>query len=132
MDALTLLLLILSVLSHVGMSIFFAKPRYNKLVTSLIWLVYAVVFLILPPTTPKLNYTLMVLLNAVLFFIATKGKPIEKGFFVYQLRQHLYCFRCVCCLFSGKGNAHCRQNRIYGFDYGAFAGADLCSYSSEI
>ena len=80
MDALTLLLLILSVLSHVGMSIFFAKPRYNKLVTSLIWLVYAVVFLILPPTTPKLNYTLMVLLNAVLFFIATKGKPIEKGF----------------------------------------------------
>ena len=80
MDALTLLLLILSVLSHVGMSIFFAKLRYNKLVTSLIWLVYAVVFLILPPTTPKLNYTLMVLLNAVLFFIATKGKPIEKGF----------------------------------------------------
>ena len=80
MDALTLLLLILSVLSHVGMSIFFAKPRYNKLVTSLIWLVYAVVFLILPPTTPKLNYTLMVLLNAVLFFIATKGKLIEKGF----------------------------------------------------
>ena len=89
MDALTLLLLILSVLSHVGMSIFFAKPRYNKLVTSLIWLVYAVVFLILPPTTPKLNYTLMVLLNAALFFIATKGKPIEKGFlFVVEGREY--------------------------------------------
>ena len=80
MDALTLLLLILSVLSHVGMSIFFAKPRYNKLITALIWLVYAVVFLVLPPTTPKLNYTLMLLLNAALFFVSTKGKPIEKGF----------------------------------------------------
>ena len=80
MDALTWLLLILSALSHVGMSIFFAKPRYNKLITALIWLVYAVVFLILPPTTPKLNYTLMLLLNAALFFVSTKGKPIEKGF----------------------------------------------------
>ena len=80
MDVLTLLLLILSVLSHVGMSIFFAKPRYNKLITALIWLVYAVVFLVLPPTTTKLNYTFMLLLNAALFFIATKGKPIEKGF----------------------------------------------------
>lgn len=80
MDALTLLLLILSVLSHVGMSVFFAKPRYNKLVTALIWLVYGVVFLVLPPTTPKLNYTLMLLLNAALFFISTKGKLIEKGF----------------------------------------------------
>ena len=80
MDALTLLLLILSLLSHVGMSLFFAKPRYNKLVTALIWLVYGVVFLILPPTTTKLNYTLMLLLNAALFFISTKGKPIEKGF----------------------------------------------------
>ena len=80
MGALTWILLILSVLSHVGMSIFFAKPRYNKVVTALIWLVYGVVFLILPPTTPKLNYTLMLFLNAALFFISTKGKPIEKGF----------------------------------------------------
>ena len=80
MDALTWLLLILSLLSHVGMSIFFAKPRYNNLITALIWLVYGVVFLILPPTTPKLNYTLMLLLNAVLFFVSTKGKPLEKGF----------------------------------------------------
>jgi hypothetical protein len=80
MDVLKLLLLILSVLSHVGMSIFFAKPRYNKLITALIWLVYAVVFLVLPPATTKLNYTFMLLLNAALFFIATKGKPIEKGF----------------------------------------------------
>lgn len=80
MDVLTWLLLILSLFSHVGMSIFFAKPRYNHLITALIWLVYGVVFLILPPTTPKLNYTLMLLLNAVLFFVSTKGKPIEKGF----------------------------------------------------
>ena len=80
MDVLTWLLLILSLLSHVGMSIFFAKPRYNNLITALIWLVYGVVFLILPPTTPKFNYTLMLLLNAVLFFVSTKGKPIEKGF----------------------------------------------------
>ena len=80
MDVLTWLLLILSLLSHVGMSIFFAKPRYNNLITALIWLVFGVVFLILPPTTPKLNYTLMLLLNAVLFFVSTKGKPIEKGF----------------------------------------------------
>ena len=80
MDVLTWLLLILSLLSHIGMSIFIAKPRYNNLITALIWLVYGVVFLMLPPTTTKLNYTLMLLLNATLFFIATKGKPIEKGF----------------------------------------------------
>ena len=80
MEFLSWLLLILSLLSHVGMSIFFAKPRYNKLITALIWLVYGVVFLILPPATPKFNYALMLLLNAALFFISTKGKPVEKGF----------------------------------------------------
>lgn len=80
MDALTLLLLIVSLLSHIGMSLFFAKPRYNRIITALIWLVYGVVFLILPPTTPKLNYTLMLLLNATLFFVSTKDKPCEKGF----------------------------------------------------
>lgn len=103
MDALTLLLLILSVLSHVGMSIFFAKPRYNKLVTSLIWLVYAVVFLILPPTTPKLNYTLMVLLNAVLFFIATKDKPIEKGFLFISYASIYTAFGAFAAFIAEKG-----------------------------
>lgn len=80
MEFLSLLLLILSVLSHIGMSIFLAKPKYSKVVTALIWMLYAVVFLILPPDTVKLNYTLMLMLNGVLFFATTKGKAVEKGF----------------------------------------------------
>lgn len=80
MDILFSLLLVLSVLSHIGMSLFFGKPRFNRLITVVIWLVYAVVFLLLPPETSKLNYTLMLLLNGVLFFLSTKGKLVEKGF----------------------------------------------------
>ena len=49
-----ILFLILTVLSHIGASLFFAKPRFNKIITVAIWLVYGVVFLVLPPekTTP--------------------------------------------------------------------------------
>ena len=80
MEFLSLFLLILSVLSHIGMSLFLAKPKFSKPVTALIWLLYAVVFLILPPDTAQLNYALMLVLNGVLFFASTKGKPAEKGF----------------------------------------------------
>ena len=80
MEFLSLFLLILSVLSHIGISLFLAKPKFSKPVTALIWLLYAVVFLILPPDTAQLNYALMLVLNGVLFFASTKGKPAEKGF----------------------------------------------------
>ena len=49
-----ILFLILTVLSHIGASLFFAKPRFNKIITVAIWLVYGVVFLVLPPEMPCL------------------------------------------------------------------------------
>ena len=39
-----ILFLTLTVLSHIGASLFFAKPRFNKIITVAIWLVYGVVF----------------------------------------------------------------------------------------
>ena len=39
-----ILLLVLSVLSHVGMSIFLARPRFNRVLTALIWFVFSIVF----------------------------------------------------------------------------------------
>ena len=40
--------IIYPVLSHIGASLFFAKPRFNKLVTALIWLFYGALFMVLP------------------------------------------------------------------------------------
>ena len=40
--------LILTVLSHIGASLFFAKPRFNKVITAIIWMIYGIIFLILP------------------------------------------------------------------------------------
>lgn len=47
-----ILLLVLSVLSHVGMSIFLARPRFNRVLTALIWFVFSIVFLGLPAQHP--------------------------------------------------------------------------------
>ena len=44
------------VLSHIGASLFFAKPRFSKLVTALIWLFYGALFMVLPADRPTLNF----------------------------------------------------------------------------
>ena len=58
-----ILLLALSVLSHVGMSLFLAKPRFNRVVTALIWLVFSIVFLGLPAQHPRENFIISLVLN---------------------------------------------------------------------
>ena len=67
-----ILLLVLSVLSHVGMSIFLARPRFNRVLTALIWFVFSIVFLGLPAQHPRENFIISLVLNGVLFFFTTK------------------------------------------------------------
>ena len=87
-----ILFLILTVLSHIGASLFFAKPRFNKIITVAIWLVYGVVFLVLPPEIPPLNYFVSFVLHLVLFFITTTGRTVEKGFLFFSYATTYTCF----------------------------------------
>ena len=72
-----ILFLILTVLSHIGASLFFAKPRFNKIITVAIWLIYGVVFLVLPPDKFYINYFISFALHLVLFFLTTTGRAVE-------------------------------------------------------
>ena len=87
-----ILFLILTVLSHIGASLFFAKPRFNKIITVAIWLVYGVVFLVLPPDKFYINYFISFALHMVLFFITTKGRAVEKGFLFFSYATTYACF----------------------------------------
>ena len=87
-----ILFLTLTVLSHIGASLFFAKPRFNKIITVAIWLVYGVVFLVLPPEMPPLNYFVSFVLHLVLFFITTIGRTVEKGFLFFSYATTYTCF----------------------------------------
>ena len=72
--------LILTLLSHIAASIFFAKPRFNLLFTSLIWLAYGVYCFFLLVDTPTLNFFISFVLHFILFIITTKGRIQEKVF----------------------------------------------------
>ena len=87
-----ILFLILTMLSHIGASLFFAKPRFNKIITVAIWLVYGIVFLVLPPEIPPLNYFVSFVLHLVLFFITTTGRTVEKGFLFFSYATTYTCF----------------------------------------
>ena len=87
-----ILFLTLTVLSHIGASLFFAKPRFNKIITVAIWLIYGVVFLVLPPDMPPLNYFVSFVLHLVLFFITTTGRTVEKGFLFFSYATTYTCF----------------------------------------
>ena len=87
-----ILFLILTVLSHIGASLFFAKPRFNKIITAAIWLVYGVVFLVLPPDVAYVSYFVSFLLHLVLFFITTTGRTVEKGFLFFSYATTYTCF----------------------------------------
>ena len=50
------IMMIFPVLSHIGAALFFAKPRFSKLVTALIWLFYSALFMVLPAARPTLNF----------------------------------------------------------------------------
>ena len=84
--------LTLTILSHICASLFFAKPRFNKNITVAIWLVYGVVFFVLPPNMPSLNYFVSFVLHLVLFFITTTGRTVEKGFLFFSYATTYTCF----------------------------------------
>ena len=87
-----ILFLILTVLSHIGASLFFAKPRFNKIITVAIWFVYGVVFLLLPPDVAYVSYFISFALHLVLFFITTTGRTVEKGFLFFSYATTYTCF----------------------------------------
>ena len=92
-----ILFLTLTVLSHIGASLFFAKPRFNKIITVAIWLVYGVVFLVLPPDMLHVSYFTSFALHLVLFFITTTGRTVEKGFLFFS---YATTYTCISTLFN--------------------------------
>ena len=87
-----ILFLTLTVLSHIGASLFFAKPRFNKISTAAIWLIYGVVFLVLPPDLPPVNYFVSFVLHLGLFFVTTTGRTVENGFLFFSYATTYTCF----------------------------------------
>jgi hypothetical protein len=87
-----LVFLVLTILSHIGASLFFAKPRFHKLITAAIWLLYGGVFLILPTGEPHVSYFVLFLLHMVLFFVTTVGRTVEKGFLFFSYATTYTCF----------------------------------------
>lgn len=80
-------------LSHIGASLFFAKPRFGKLVTAVIWLLYIVLMLALTGTNkPTLNFFLTLFTHLILFFATTKGSAQEKGFLFLSYVNIYTCF----------------------------------------
>ena len=79
-----LLFLVLTILSHIGASLFFAKPRFGKVITAGIWLLYVALMMILPPDTPTLNFFLTLVIHFILFFVTTAGSVQEKGFLFFS------------------------------------------------
>lgn len=80
------------VVSHIGASLFFAKPRFNKLVTALIWLFYGALFMVLPVDRPTLNFFTSFGAHLVLFFVTTSGRWQEKGFLFLSYACIYTCF----------------------------------------
>ena len=102
-----ILFLILTVLSHIGASLFFAKPRFNKIITVAIWLVYGVVFLLLPPDVAYVSYFISFALHLVLFFITTTGRTVEKGFLFFSYATTYTCFSTLFNMGEGPGRTPC-------------------------
>ena len=92
MDSLgQLIFFLLTPLSHIGASLFFAKPRFGKAVTAGIWLLYVAMMMILPPDTPTLNFFLTLAIHFILFFVTTTGSVQEKGFLFFSYASIYTC-----------------------------------------
>ena len=100
--------LILTLLSHIAASIFFAKPRFNLLFTSLIWLAYGVYCFFLLVDTPTLNFFISFILHFILFIITTKGRMQEKVFLFLSYACVNTCFSMLynIIIFFIKNNWH--------------------------
>ena len=79
-----LIFFLLTPLSHIGASLFFAKPRFGKWATAGIWLLYVALMLLLPPDTPTANFFLSLAAHLILFFVTTTGSVQEKGFLFFS------------------------------------------------
>lgn len=86
-----LIFLLLTPLSHIGASLFFATPRFRKLVTAAIWLLYVAFMMLLPSDTPTANFFLTLLIHFLLFFVTTKGSVQEKGFLFFSYASIYTC-----------------------------------------
>ena len=84
--------LALTILSHIGASLFFARPRFNKIITVVIWLVYGVVFFVMPPDMLYVSYFVSFALHLVLFLVTTVGRAVEKGFLFFSYATTYICF----------------------------------------
>ena len=92
MDSLgQLIFFLLTPLSHIGASLFFAKPRFRKWITAAIWLLYVALMLILPPDTQTLNFFLTLAAHFILFFVTTTGSAQEKGFLFFSYASIYTC-----------------------------------------
>jgi hypothetical protein len=87
-----LIFFLLTPLSHIGASLFFAKPRFCKWATAAIWLLYVVLMMILPPDTPTANFFLSLAAHLILFFVTTTGSVQEKGFLFFSYASIFTCF----------------------------------------
>ena len=87
-----LVFLILTMLSHIGASLFFARPRFGKRATAAIWLLYGILFLILPPEIPTVNFFISFAAHLILFFVTTVGSAQEKGFLFFSYACIYTCF----------------------------------------
>ena len=87
-----LIFFLLTPLSHIGASLFFAKPRFGKWATAAIWLLYVALMMILPPDTPTLNFFLTLAAHFILFFVTTAGNVQEKGFLFFSYASIYTCF----------------------------------------
>ena len=86
-----LIFFLLTPLSHIGASLFFAKPRFGKWATAAIWLLYVAFMMLLPPDTPTLNFFLTLAIHFILFFVTTTGSVQEKGFLFFSYASIYTC-----------------------------------------
>ena len=87
-----LIFFLLTPLSHLGASLFFARPRFGKVLTAVIWLLYVAMMMLLPQSTPMLNFFLTLTVHFVLFLVTTMGSVAEKGFLFFSYASIYSCF----------------------------------------
>ena len=92
-----LIFFLLTPLSHIGASLFFAKPRFGKVATAAIWLLYAALMMILPPDTLTVNFFLTLAVHFILFFVTTTGSVQEKGFLFFSYAS---IYTCISTMFT--------------------------------
>jgi hypothetical protein len=82
----------LTILSHIGASLFFARPRFNKSITVVIWLFYGILFLAMPPDIMYVSYFVSFTIHLVMFLVTTVGRAEEKGFLFFSYATTYTCF----------------------------------------